>query len=790
MIVNQGPKGANTTSNEGARLKRALLSLLVLAAFIVGIGSSAWFPSLRLLWDTQWDPSLGVALWSLRINAFLWLIPVMIGFCGWMAALETLLLNKLRTEFKTALGLGITLSFFSFFSFGLAINGILTGPTTAFFLLPFLFKGWRYLTQRKSFEKWGREWLWLVLPALFWGMEYLSSPIVWDAVLDHFRFAREVARLHQLPFHWVNHTGDMPKLAEMIWAGFWAMGGEALSKISMALALLLTLLIFFGIAKEERIKSWVLALILLTCPYLMALYAWGYVEGFLAVYGLLALICLVKSHSEKEGKAWVSLAFFFLGVALAVKFTAVLAVLAIGAVMLARPSRSMKNLEFKALLIFLIPFLPWLLRDFLANGNPFYPILINLFGGPPGFDTTMGNSLLSDTGLPSSYKPFDLLLRLGRVFFTGSNGVGAAWTPLVLMSLPWWGKVLKTERAKLLFLFCFVFLAGWLFLSVDFRHASGAGLGLVLLAGMAWGKAWEEKSQWPKWSFGIGCFLSLWLCCSAQLSATAPYASALGLEDPLVRLKRNYSLDMDTYAAYRAIEKDSGPRDKVVAFGVFQTYPLDRTAFVDFFWKKPIFLAWASQCRTAEDLALRLKREGVTHFLYQQGEAVNMSLREKGFELEGMPVKEYIRFWTDFAQPLVGYENSMVYRICERPLAHSRLLDQLPGIQEKPLANVKRSADHQQWDQALEQVSGLTDRFPTLASAWKLKAEVEERLGNRREAGSTGKKALGLGLENGDLYDTMMRCSNDAKDWQGKRDAFLSDRAQAIREALSHYRGE
>lgn len=175
--------------------------------------------------------------------------------------------------------------------------------------------------------------------------------------------------------------------------------------------------------------------------------------------------------------------------------------------------------------------------------------------------------------------------------------------------------------------------------------------------------------------------LSLWLCLATQFATTAPYASALGLEDPLLRLKRHYSYDTDTYQAYRYIEEHSEPRDKVMAFAVFQTYPLQRTAFVDFKWKKPIFLEWASHCQTAEQLAHKLHEEGVEYFLYQQWEAKAMSKMEKDFKLEGMPVLEYRRFFEYYVRPVAVFGNSMVCRIQPEPHHEPTVWQQVPGLE-------------------------------------------------------------------------------------------------------------
>jgi hypothetical protein len=667
-------------------LKKTLFSLLILALYIWGVGESAFFPSLRLLRDTQWDGSLFVPTIIQRVISFLWVLPVGLGLMGWARWFKTLFFRKVKMSEANLMGFSLALAFFSLYVFGLAINEILYWPVTALFFVPALWEGWKgrrdfvspYIGLKIGF--WGL----LLIPALaLWAFEYLSPPLVWDAILDHFRFARETSRLHQLLFHWTNHTGDMPKAAELVLAGFWNLGGEGLSKISSALPALLTYWLLILFIQEVRGNTKLAAWIFWTCPFFLAIYSWGYIEGFLAFFEVLALFCFWKSTQEPKNKVWSTLMAFFLGTAFSIKYTAVLAIVAIGLIWIHEKLIRKNPFRLKPIcfLAFLLPLFPWLFKNWLAFGNPFYPLATSVFGAPVGYSPEMERSLLADTGLPAGFG--GLLKNLWNSFFTTSNAVNAAWTPLVAMSLPWAWVVVKKRFGIFLLCFSFLYFAAWIFISTSFRHAAAGGVILVLLAALVWGEAFRQKKSGILALFGVGMALSFWLCLSAQLTTTAPYAVALGLENPLLRLKRHYSYDLDTYAAYKGIEEHSDPKDKVVAFAVFQTYPLQRIAFVDFKWKRPVFLQWASQCKTAEELAAVLKKEGVRYFLYQKWEAGAMSREEKDFNLEGMPVSEYIRFWRYFMDPIGIYENSFVYAVRFKPRSQPQRLEQLPGFEGK-----------------------------------------------------------------------------------------------------------
>jgi hypothetical protein len=651
-----------------------LISFLILLLFLWGMEKGSFFPSLRLLTDTSWDVSLFPRLMSEKILSLCWLIPIGLGFMGWIRTLEITMLRRIEPYASLWMGLGLTICFFSFYVFGLAINGILTGPLVILFFLPMAVLRPKNLFQTVHSFRLIPKGLMLILfsgAGILWLFEYLSPPLIWDAVLDHFNYAREVARLHQIPFHWTNHTGDMPKFAELILAGFWTLGGESLAKISAGWATFLVTGLFFLFAREWKSEAKSIQLLFWTCPFFLALFSWGYIEGFLAAFVLTALYCLWKAIDRSRVRIWILLTVFFLGVALSVKYTAVLSLGACLAVLIWELlfSRKMPGLNWKVIPYFLLPCFPWLLKNYLANGNPFYPLAVSWFGSTPGYDSIMESALWQDTGSPGIFSLRNWGILLWNSFFTTRNGVAAAWTPLVAMSFPWLWPVLKKRAGERMGIFVLAFFPLWLLLCTNLRHAAAGVMALTLIGGLTWQVALKDKGIFPRYLFAAGLLLSLWLMVCAQLMVTAPYASALGLEDPLHRLKRHYSYDLGTFSAYRFIENNSDAHDRVLAFAVFQTYPLQRTTFVDFKWKMPIFLKWASSCKTAEELAFILKREGVTYILYQRWEAAAMSKMEKDFKLEGMPLSEYDRFWKYFMEPAAEFGNAGIYRVLDRPRA-------------------------------------------------------------------------------------------------------------------------
>jgi hypothetical protein len=106
------------------------------------------------------------------------------------------------------------------------VHGLLGPWTTAIFLAP----GWWTLARGgagsiplKALRAWwpeGRVAGWLTALGLaLWVTECAAAPLFWDAVADHFHFAREVARTGFLPEGWILFNGMGPKAAQLLLAG-------------------------------------------------------------------------------------------------------------------------------------------------------------------------------------------------------------------------------------------------------------------------------------------------------------------------------------------------------------------------------------------------------------------------------------------------------------------------------------------------------------------------------------------------------------------------------------------
>ncbi len=742
-------------------MRKTIFSLILLVAFSFSLGWDAFRPDFTLWKGTEWSLACAGPLWMGRFVAVLGLVAAFFGFSGWTFLLGRSLFSGLPEKERWFPSFVLSTAFFSLWTFGLAVNGILQGMSVlAFFAPAWIFAGRPFKGSNRRKVIWTTLEIILFLPLLLWLAEILAPPVAWDAVLDHFRFAKEVVRLRQLPLQWPDHTGLMPKSADLMLAGFYSMGGEPLARMASSLAAVISAasLLFFLRAIPQAGRR-ALA-VFFSCGFFLVVYTFGYVEGFLAGYELASLACLGEAMTAKKGaRTWFATSAFFMGCALGVKYTALFAAVGLLAVWVFGRGKEGKPLYSSwALLGFLLPCLPWLLRNYLAQGNPCYPLLTGIFGtSPGGYTLGMEKMLLSDTGAPSGAPPLRILRVFWDNFFTLRNQTGAALTPMLFAALPWAGKAWKDARGRRLVLFAAGFFAAWFCGATSLRHATGGVLALAAFAGLAWNYALTGRDRYVRWAFFAAWAAAFGTAFMTQLKTDAPYAAALGLESRDVRLARHYYFDRDTFAAYRLLEKQSVPGDRTLAFGVFQAYPLNGAVIVDFIWKKPVFLQWAQEAGTAEGLAKRLKREGVKFFLYQREESVRMANRNPGFQLEGMAEQEYEKFWKNHMVLLRAFDNTSLYKFLDGSFDRVQVLRDLPGLQEKPLAVVGKALREGRRDLAVQEALDFNRRYPDLGRSWALRASLEAEAGDWVRAVASGKEAEKRNVADSDMLSLLAR---------------------------------
>lgn len=288
---------------------------------------------------------------------------------------------------------------------------------------------------------------------LFWA---LAPPLKWDSLVYHLQVPLQYVNAGGIFFYPENLYAGFPQLAGMLYT--WAI---ALGSVTTAAVLgwAVSVILFIGIdGFARRIigqrAAWLAPAVLLTGFSVSQAMHWAYVDLWIMLFGLLMLVCL-DHYLQTNSRLWLLLAGSMIGFAFGTKYTAGMLLL-IGALVLLpvwdklagrteiKPETTWQ-LKVKSLLVDWITLaavvvlvtLPWLIKNLLLSGNPFYPLLFNPVELDPWRQTFQSG--------PKSARSLinDLLLPIELTFYgiegavvEGKLEYGASIGPLMLALIP------------------------------------------------------------------------------------------------------------------------------------------------------------------------------------------------------------------------------------------------------------------------------------------------------------------------------------------------------------------
>lgn len=273
---------------------------------------------------------------------------------------------------SAALGLGLL----SFLSLGLGTVGLLRTPAIWLLSLAGLFvlgpklceilREFKFPRPQNRFESFLTFYLFLSLGlSLFYA---LTPPTAWDSLVYHLtgpRFYLKGGRIYH-PMD-IPYLG-FPQLLEMLFAWGMALTGERTAAVLHWFYGVLAASVGFGFVKSPYLAG----ALVFSAPTALSLARLPYVDIALLVYVTLTFQAL-EFYRETGSLRWLILAGLMAGFALSVKYTAV-AVLTAGFLLLFIVGRRRESFLFSAIALLL--FSPWLIKNLVLTGNPFYPFFL------------------------------------------------------------------------------------------------------------------------------------------------------------------------------------------------------------------------------------------------------------------------------------------------------------------------------------------------------------------------------------------------------------------------------
>jgi hypothetical protein len=466
-----------------------------------------------------------------------------------------------------------------------------------------------------------------------------TPPLAWDAQVYHLTFGKywiaqgRITAPPDIPYF------SFPALVENLYLGALLLRGDSLAQAIHWSFLLLTPGLVFLLAQRSfsTRTAWLATALLVAVPSFVLIASWAYVDAALAFYATAAFYSVTRAIAgataitgatrvaPTNGTRWFILAGAFTGLALGVKYTAIIVPAALLVVVFVHGLRRelIRQIAVFAGAAALLA-APWYIRNWVFQGNPIYPFL---FGGP--FWDSFRAEQFARFGSGLIHQPLRLAIAAWEATITGQEGaVGYEATigPLLLLLLPALFLTRRRDNHALrsLLIFCGVLYAFWLFgvaaskLLWQTRLLFPAFPALAVAA--AYGMDGLSELDLPQFSLArfarLVIVVTLGLTLAAQtldLAALNPLPFLTGFETRDEYLSRRLPPN-GYYAAMQSLSALS-PNDKVLflweprsyyASGKAQLLP---DALLDHFGDLRFRLG------TPTAMAAALRAEGYTHIL-------------------------------------------------------------------------------------------------------------------------------------------------------------------------------
>ena len=409
-------------------------------------------------------------------------------------------------------------------------------------------------------------------------------------------------------------------------------GEAAFSLISFAYFLLL-LLAVYGVAQELKLSSgwsWIATSLVASIPTMFQVAASCYVDHALALYILLGAYFMGLWWKSEETKPLI-FAALFLGGAVAIKFIAVFAFIAIFVVILLKVREAQKHNSSQSNQLFLTGILmlvaagflasPWYFKTWSKTGSPIFPSYAHLWkASAPGWDaerSRLWQYSLSRYGDPKDI--FDYLLTPIKISalaqpevlkkYDGVLGISIlVGLPLLIFGL--WK--LKPDAIVKIFsgiaagwYFC------WLFSSQQLRFLMPA-IPLLALAIVAIAASINVKNKWFLKGLILSSLVPGFLLILVWFAEVNPVRVALGGESRDEYLQRR----LEFFSFYQAANTMLPVEAKVWLINVRNdTVHLERPYFADYFFEDFTISKMVKEAQNIGQLKAQIKAMGITHLL-------------------------------------------------------------------------------------------------------------------------------------------------------------------------------
>ncbi|MGQ0601687.1 MAG: ArnT family glycosyltransferase [Anaerolineales bacterium] len=323
----------------------------------------------------------------------------------------------------------------------------------------------------------------------------LAPPMMWDALVYHLTLPRQYIELHGLNADPRLVFTGMPQLNEMLFTTAMLLRGSTDGITAQTLGWAFGAVLVVTVAGYARStlgsRESVFAPAMLLSSFTVALsFAWAYAELLLMLYAVGVLIAL-REWQQTHNPRWLVLAGALSAFAVGCKYTGVIVPIAAAAFVLFATGRNLQPAT-RNIAILLVPCAlltaPWLLKNLLATGNPFYPLLL-----PTAPMDALRQSYYNHPSADER-NPLWASLIFFRAVFLGLQGgndydatLGPLWVLMPLLAALGWRRLSESQRHALapIAMFCAAGYVVWVALKQVSKYAVQARLFFAMFPALA-----------------------------------------------------------------------------------------------------------------------------------------------------------------------------------------------------------------------------------------------------------------------------------------------------------------
>ncbi|MBI4386431.1 MAG: glycosyltransferase family 39 protein [Elusimicrobia bacterium] len=495
---------------------------------------------------------------------------------------------------------------------------------------------------------------------------HLLGALLPPASFDELNYQLALPKLYLLNHGFVSlrfhHLSFVPQNINLLYLLGLSTGNPSAAKmISYALGILLVATVYLLARRRlgTRASLWAAALFFL-CPVIGNQFRVAGSDLGTGFFELLGVYWLLRWIEHRKSSADLALSSLFWGLALGSKYSALPGFAAAFLLLLATAFRpglfQMRTLRgVKAVptphpwvvpVLFIVPatllWSPWLLRNVWETGNPFAPLLGALIPSRNFYFAGAYKPLADHAtgiGLPN-YFPIlgavDLVSLPWRVL-TRHNDFNHDLGPALLLCLPpailriWRSRGRRRTAAEAsssiasrdpLSWLCLLYWAFWLMSPARMARYFTAGLAVTIILAAGWLEHYLADKEAPRKLWARRLILVPLLIALTQQSMRMVYIQNIhkkpwgylsgraSLKTYLESLLPNFSYD-----AIRFVNERLPPDARVLVFGDFRTFYLDRSFLASTPWDHDYWHETVRTSRSDEDIGAALRRLGITHLL-------------------------------------------------------------------------------------------------------------------------------------------------------------------------------